>query len=231
MDSGKLRLIRFARTALALTAAALLLWATLFGVNLRRRFRAQSVVMALRSMQVGSTTLEEAQPILARYAAGTLPASFTSAYSADYGFWIGESNPIPDRLTDRFYFLRYLGLALWESDTEMYFRNGRLCLLRFSVWTEVTRKQEFRQGFRLETTQSLGQKEFVMSGGAVTGGHQYIFFGIHDVRLPADATPAERTHAFGYDLSCVTALGGCRDVSQILPYRSVRSDFDARHPN
>ncbi len=225
------RRVRFARNALALTVACtLLLWAILFGVNLHRRLQAQSVVAALRTMQVGSTTLEEARPILARYHAATLPASFTNQYSADYGFWIAEANPIPDRLTDRFYFLRYLGLGLWESYTEIYFRNGRLCLLRFSFWTEVTRKQEFRQGFCLETRQSLGEKEFEMSGG-VAMGHRYIYFGVHDIRLPADATPAERAHAFAYDLSCVTALGGCRDVSQILPLGSIRSDFDVRHPD
>ena len=66
-----------------------------------------------------------------------------------------------------------------------------------------------------------------MSGG-VAGGSR-IYLGVHSVTLPADATPAERAHALAYDLSCVTALGGCRDVTQILAHNSIRDDFDTRH--
>lgn len=230
MDTGTIRRVRWVAAALALTAAGTFLaWAILFGINLHARFQAQSVAAAVRSMQVGSTTLEESRPLLERYRASTVPASFTGQYLADTGFYINVGHANLERLGERFYFLRYAGLAFWGAGAEMYFRNGRLCELRFSVGTEVSRKGKFREGFSLTTEQSLGKNEFVMSGGHVTGGSRYMFTRVHHITLPADATPAERAHAFAYDLSCVTRLGGCRDVSQVLAPMPIRQDLDARH--
>ncbi len=180
-------------------------------------------------MQVGSTTLEETRLILAQYHANTLPALYTDQYKADAGFsvQVGYEN---EELRERFYFLRYVGLAPWSAGAEIYFKNGRLCELRFSVATEVKRKGDFREGFDFSTEQSLGKNEFNMTGGHMTGGSRYIFFRVHTITLPSDATPAERAHAFAYDLSCVTRIGGCRDVSQVLAFTTILHDLDARPP-
>ena len=123
MDTGTIRGVRFALAALALTAAGgFLLWVILFGISLHARFQAQSLIVALRSMQVGSTTLEEARPTLTQYRFSTVPDSFARSYSADTGFDITVGDKFIERLSERFYFLRYLGLALWDSDAAMYFR-------------------------------------------------------------------------------------------------------------
>ena len=231
---GKAR-IRWARRVGALMAlmagGTFLAWAVLFAINLQARFQAQSLVIAVRSMQVGSTTLEETRPLLARYRANALDATYTRQYSADIGFVIHVGHEHIEELGERFYFLRYAGLAPWGVGTEMYFRSGRLCELRLGAGTEVNKKEGFREGVDLSTEQSLGNKEFEMSGGHMTGGSRYIFFRVHTVRLPADATSTERAHALAYDLSCVTKLGGCKDVSQVLALKLVRQDWDARHPD
>jgi len=230
MDTGTIRRVRWIVAALVLAAAgAVLAWAIIFGINLHARFEAQSLVTAVRSMQVGSSTLEEFRPLLERYRARTLPASLTGQYLADAGFYISVEHQ--NGLRERFYFLRYVRLAPWGAGAEMYFRNGRLCELRFSVVTEVNRTGEFREAFYLTTEQSLGKNEFEMSGGHMTGGSRYMFTRVHHITLPADATPAERAHAFAYDLSCVTTVGGCRDVSQVLAPMPIRQDLDARHPD
>ena len=224
--------VRWVIAALALTfTSAFIAWTILFGVNLHSRSQAQSLAAAVRSMQVGSTTLEETRPLLGRYNATTLPASFSAQYGADAGFYMSVGHEDIQRLSERFYFLRYVGLTFWGASAEMYFRNGQLCELRFSVGTEVNRKGGFREGFDLSTEQSLGKNEFDMSGGHVTGGRRYMFTRVHRIQLPADATPAERAHAFAYDLSCVTTLGGCRDVGQVLAPKPIRQDWDARHPD
>lgn len=231
MDTGILRRVRWLVAALALTVAgAFLAWAIPFGINLHARFRAQSLVTAVRSMQVGSTTLEETRPLLERYRANTIPAFYLVSHSADAGFYMHVGHESMKRLEERFYFFRYAGLAFWDAGAAMYFRDGRLCELSFSVQTEVNRKGDFREGFYLSTEQSLGNNEFSMSGGHMTGGSRYMYTGVHDIRLPADATPAERAHAFAYDLSCVTKLGGCRDVGQVLDGMPIRRDWDARNP-
>lgn len=232
MGTGRIHWVRWVGVLIVLTVAGFFLaWAILFGINLHARFQAQSLVEAVRSMQVGVTTLEETRPLLEQYRASTLLALYTDQYSADAGFAISVSHEDIEDLRERFYFLRYVGLAPWGTGTEMYFRNGRLCELRFSVGTEVNRKGDFREGFSLTTEQSLGKNEFEMSGGHVTGGSRYMFTGLHHITLPADATSAERAHAFAYDLSCVTKLGGCRDVSQVLASKPIRQDWDAHHPD
>ena len=230
MGTGRIRWVRWVGVLIVLTVAGFFLaWAILFGINLHARFQAQSLVAAVRSMQVGSTTLEESRPLLERQRASTLPASLTGQYMADTGFYIrvGHEN----WLRERFYFLRYVGLAPWGAGAEIYFRDGRLCELRFSVGTEVNKKEEFREAFSLTTEQSLGKNPFEISGGHVTGGSRYMFTRVHHVRLPTDATSVERTHAFAYDLSCVTTLGGCPDVSQVLASKPIRQDWNARHPD
>jgi hypothetical protein len=232
MGIGRIRRVRWVGVLVLLTVAGFLLpWAILFGLNLHARFQAQSLVEAVGSMRVGVTTLEDTRLLLKQYRASTLSDFYTSQYSADAGFDINVSHEDIENLRERFYFLRYVGLAPWGASTEMYFRNGRLCELRFSVGTEVNRKVDFREGFSLTTEQSLGKNEFEMSGGHVTGGSRYMFTRVHHITLPADATSAERAHAFAYDLSCVTKLGGCRDVSQVLLSKPIRQDWDARHPD
>lgn len=166
--------VRWVIVALALTfASAFIAWAILFGGNLHARFQADSLVAAVRSMQVGSTTLEETRPLLERYRASTLPASFTGQYEADKGFYVRVGHENMERLAERFYFWRYVGLAFWGAGAEMYFRNGRLRELRFSVVTEVNRQRQFREGFSLTTEQSLGNNEFDMSGGHMTGSSRH----------------------------------------------------------
>jgi hypothetical protein len=232
MDTGKIRSFRWVIAGLALTVAgAFLAWAILFGINLHARFQAQSLLTAVRSMQVGSTTFEETRPLLERYRAITVPASFTGQYSADTGFYINVGQGNFEGPRERFYFLRHFGLVFWGAGTEMYFRNDRLCLLRFSFGTEANRKGDSREGFSLTTEQTLGKNEFVLSGGHRTGSSPYMYMQVHQIRLPADATSAERAHAFAYDLSCVTRLGGCRDASQILAPMPIRQDWKIRHPD
>jgi hypothetical protein len=137
MDTGTIRRVRWVAAALALTfVGAFLAWAILFGINLRARFQAQSLVAAVRSMQVGSTTLEETRPLLQRYHASPLAAASTNQYSADTGFDINVTPENIERLAERFYFLRPVGLTFWGAGAEIYFRNGRFSELRFSVGTE-----------------------------------------------------------------------------------------------
>jgi len=87
-------------------------------------------------------------------------------------------------------------------------------------------------GFDLSTRQSsAADARFVISGGHVTGGSRYVFSRVKAITLPADATPSERAHAFGYDLSCVAKLGGCQDLSQILDLKAIGQDRDRRRPD
>jgi hypothetical protein len=218
--------------ALALPAiGAVLAWTALFGINLHERFQAESLVAAVRSMQVGTSTLEEIRPMLARYRTHVAPPFIANQYSVDIGFYVGLGNQYIARMGDRFYFVRYVGLAPWGAGAEIYFKNDRICELRLSALIETKKVEGHRMGFHLSTEESFPSNNgFVISGGHVTGGSRYISFRVQKIMLPGDATPAERTHAFAYDLSCVTRLGSCQDVSQVLDLKATKQDWDRRHP-
>jgi hypothetical protein len=219
------RFVRWSsRLSVLAGVTAFFAWLILFGINLHARSQAQSLLVEVSSLQVGTTTLEQARPILAAHHAETVSPTFSEQYSADIGFVMFPSNRTIRILEYRYYFLRYVGLAYWWFRTEMYFRNGTLSVLRVTMQT-IANNQD---GYTLETLESSARDtEFMMSGGIVEGG----FWGqVHSISLPADTTLAERTHAFAYDLSCVTRLGGCRNLSQIISYDLIRQDYVARHP-
>ena len=153
-------------------------------------------------------------------------------YSADTGIYVGFGNRIMARIGDRFYFLRYIGLAPWAAQAEIYFRNDRICELKVELFLETKKVKGDRVGFVLSTRQSSDAADtFMISGGHVTGGSRYVFYRVETITLPADAIPEERAHAFGYDLSCVARPGGCRDVTQILDLKSIGEDRDRRRPD
>jgi hypothetical protein len=183
-------------------------------------------------MHVGTSTLEEVRPMLASYHTHVAEPWVARQYSADTGIDLGFGNRFMARMGDRFYFLRYIGLAPWAANAEIYFRNNRICELRVELFLETKKVEGDRVGFDLSTRQSSdAADEFVISGGQVTPGSQYVFYRVETITLPVDATPAERAHAFGYDLSCVARLGGCQDLTQILDLKAIGQDRDSRRPH
>lgn len=182
-------------------------------------------------MHVGTSTVEDVRAILANYHTYVAEPRIAKQYSADSGIYLGFGNQFMARMGDRFYFLRYFGLAPWAANTYIYFRNNRICELRVVLFLETKKVEGHRIGFVLSTQQSSDAAErFVISGGHVTGGSWYVFYRVESIVLPADATPTERRHGFGYDLSCVARLGGCRDLDQILDLNSIGQDRDRRRP-
>jgi hypothetical protein len=218
--------------ALALAIGAVLAWAILFGINLRERSQAQSLIAAVNSMHVGTSTLEEVRPMLARFHTYVAEPWVAKQYSAETGLHVGFGDQFMAKMGDRFYFLRYIGLSPWTANAEIYFSNDRICELRVALLLETKKVEGHRLGFFLSTRQSsVTDERFVITGGHVTGGSRYVFYRVETITLPADATPAERAHAFGYDLSCVAELGGCRDLTRILDLKAIGQDRDRRRPD
>jgi hypothetical protein len=231
MGTATKRCFPWVVTLALLATGVVLAWTVLFGINLHGRFQAESLVAAVHSMQVGTSTLEEVRPMMARYRTHVASSFVAKQYAADTGFYVGLGNKYIARMGERFYFLRYVGLAPWGAGAEIYFRNERICELRLSVSIETKKVERHREGFDLSTEESFpANNDFVISGGHVTGGSRYIFFRVHKIMLPGDATSAERTHAFAYDLSCVSRLGSCQGVSQVLDLKAIKQDWDRRHP-
>jgi hypothetical protein len=211
---------------------ALLAWAVLFGLSLHERSQAQSFIAAVNSIHVGTSTLEEVRPMLARYHTYVAEPWVAKQYSAQTGIYLGFGSQFGARLGDRFYFLRYIGLAPWAANAQIYFKDNRVCELRVALFLETKKVEGNREGFVLSTQQSSAADEiFAIVGGHVTGGSRYVFYRVKSIILPIDATPTERAHGFGYNLSCVAKLGGCQDLNQILDLKAIGQDRDRRRPD
>jgi hypothetical protein len=218
--------------ALSLAIGAVLAWVVLFGINLRERSQAQSLIAAVNSMHVGTSTLEEVRSMLARYHTYVVEPWIAKQYSAETGLYLGFGDQFMAKMGDRFYLLRYIGLSPWSANAEIYFSNNRICELRVALVLETKKVEGDRVGFFLSTRQtSAADERFVISGGHVTGGSRNVFYRVESIMLPAGATPAERAHAFGYDLSCVAKLGGCQDLTSILDLKAIGQDRDGRRPD
>lgn len=216
------------RLILVVVICFLLAWASLFILTLRARYQSQSLLVAVRSMKVGAATLAEVQPVLARYpVTNDSPSDFSGqCRSADAGYSISLGSRTVATLGLRFPFLRYLGLAPWGSGAEMFFENGRLCKLRYTVGVETNAPGKIRNRFNISTEESFpGRNEYSFSGGGPA------MFRAERIALPSDTTPRERARAFAYDLSCLTSAGGCRTLCQVLPLKPVWEDILARRPN
>lgn len=228
MGTGRVHGVRWVGVLMVLTVAGFFLaWAILFGINLRARYRAQSLVVLVRSMKPGSTVLEDVRPMLQRYGAKNLASTYnpSNCRSADTGYSIELANNTVARLGWRFPFLRYVGLAPWGAGGEMFFDHGQLCFLRYSVGTVRSGPGQSIEPFEITTTESsTGERLYDIAGGR-NRLHRYLV-----VDVPLNATPEERAHAFAFDTHCFTRMGGCRTLCEVLPIKPVWEDYLARTP-
>jgi hypothetical protein len=206
----------------------LIAWACLFLASLRARRQAQSLLVAVRAMKVGSTTRPEVRHILARYPVSDFQVRSTSSEcpSADAGLVVGFSSTTSYRFGLRFPALRYLGLADWSAAADMLFEKDRLCELRYHLSVETNGPDKIRERHYITTEESVsGRDPYVIAGGGPPIAHAEIIF------LPPEATPSERASAYGYDLSCLTTVGGCRTFCHVLPLKPVWEGIIARRPD
>jgi hypothetical protein len=201
-------------------------WLYLFAGSVRESQRARSFLNEIRPLKVGSTTLEEARPLLARYAAENLPPSDLSGICpvADTGYVIQFRAKLTLPFAMRFPFLRYVGLVPWGAASDIYFQNGRLCALRYSVGTTRYAQYHVLETFDIRTIESSSAADDYDLGGGGNTLHR-----IHGVGLPLNPSPQERAHAFAFNLSCVTQFGGCRTPCEVLPLKPIWDDYDARN--
>jgi hypothetical protein len=122
-------------------------------------------------------------------------------------------------------FLRYMGLAPWGAGADMAFDHGRLCLLNYSVGTIGTGLSKMTESFEIRAEESSTAKTEYMIGGGGSASRRIL-----QVNIPSDATSEERGRAFAFHLSCLTRLGGCRTVCDVLPLKPIWQDFVARNP-
>jgi len=221
---------RLVKIVTPLLAVVLLSQLSLFVAYFRTRQKAESLLASLRKAEVGTTTSEEMQPLLAAYEAEKIPPSGGCA-SGEVAYGILVSNHTIDYLGTTHPFLLNVGVRPLSATAVLSFAGGRLCDFSYSTAALLLRRQ-----YPLRIT-GQGAAQLIEINAQTTvqrasGGENYqvrsfqtllrgfrqsgVDLGVRVVVTP-DATPSEFEKALTFDLSCFTSLRGCRTLSQLMP--------------
>src|SRR5579871_6187659 len=100
--------------------------------NLHTRRRAESLLALLRPLKVGTSTLQDIQPILATYKVTNIGPSSTCP-SAEENYDVNISNGTIGRLVFEHPTLLKIGARPVHVEAVLHFTGGHLCEFRYSV--------------------------------------------------------------------------------------------------
>lgn len=214
---------------LAVITAALISQALLLAANMQTRLRAERLLESLRRLRLGSSSLADAQQILATYHYEEV-AHGSACPTADATYGIRVSNNLINGLGSRFPELLWVGVRPWGVSAVLSFKAGTLCAVYYSAGLLLRRDQYAVASGDLEDAQLVELSAETTEQHLSTENYQIRSFqtllrgfrkngryvGLEIVVTP-DATQSEIDHALAFDLSCFASLSGCRALCQILP--------------
>jgi hypothetical protein len=202
---------------LALAAALLVIVIgefTLYAANLRAANDAEGLLRDVANLQVGQSTQGDVEAIVRQYggnAAG--PSEQPSCERYDQRRAVTVTSEISDWIGWRAPILRPFGDQRWRVDAYFATYHDRLCYARY--WLRAEPRDE---SHALNVAVTLSENTPLEGQGAYDASFRDIH-NVHDMQTiaMAGATTEERHRAFGLDLSCLTRIGGCREVCEVMP--------------
>jgi hypothetical protein len=202
-------ILRFLAAGLAAVMVFLIL---LFAIQFRNRRRAEELLRAVRVIHVGESTAQDVRNATRGFVAVSVPAYSSVCPTADSSYTVAVANYTLNGLGMSFSALRRIGLEPWGVVTEFLFAQGRVCDFYYTLG--LLRPNEWKQlkiGVEAPPT-TPGVKAEPYYPHYVTG--KIINF---TTFIYPDATAEQRRRAFDFDLSCLTRIGGCTNVCEIIP--------------
>jgi hypothetical protein len=210
------------------TAAALLLAfscaeGSAVSINHWNRWKSERLLQDIRALRIGQSTRSEIDPILENYHVEKASAYATSCVGgADSSLAVRISNETLVKVETALPWLRALGDRPWRASGTFLFHQKRLCFVIYEInyWP--------RNNYDVELSPQLvlapsSDDLFIAIGDRQN--HRYgITNAVHqdtirrlNVTIAPDATETERSHAFDFDLSCLTSFRPCQTVGQFMP--------------
>jgi hypothetical protein len=228
----------------AMLALILVAQLTLFVANLETRRKAESLLASLRTLKVGTSTLDDAQPILVAFNAEKMPHGNCSRPAVGYGIHLG--NKTISYLGVNHTWLLRAGLRPWGVSATLSFADGHLCEFTYTSSALLAGGQLPRKDANLTNAQAI-ELSAQTTVGAVNDepntkrdNYQISYFGTLlrgfplsgrnlglQVNISSKADPSELERALTFDLSCFSSFRGCRTFCQIMPL--VSQDALQRH--
>jgi hypothetical protein len=217
---------------------------TLFVANLKTRRKAESLLASLRTLKVGTSTLDDAQPILVAFNAAKMPHGNCSRPAIGYGIHIG--NKTISYLGVNHSWLLRAGLRPWGVSATLSFADGHLCEFTYTASALLAGGQLPRKDANLTSAQAIEisaqttvwavnnepdtkRKNYQISylgtllrGFPLSGRNLGL-----QVNITSKADPSDLQRALTFDLSCFSSFRGCRTFCQIMPL--VSQDALQRH--
>jgi len=209
------------KIAVALLLVFLCAEGSVLSINYWNRRKSERLLQDIRALKIGQSTRSEIDPTLERYHVEKSSAYATSCAGAGGSLAVRISNETLIRVQTAFPWLRALTGRAWRASATFLFRQNRLCYLIYEIDYWPKNDQDVELSPQLVLAPSSDDL-FVTIGDRQN--HRYGIIGVHQntlhrlsVTIAPVATEIERSHAFDFDLSCLTSFRPCRTVGQFMP--------------
>lgn len=215
--------------------SVILLELMLFGLSLRTRRRAESLLATTRTLKLGTSTFADLTPILNAENAEKIGPSSTCP-SADAAYGIRISNSTINRIGLSYPALLRVGVRPVSATLSLSFTGGRLCEFRFATSSVVSGTEYASTAVdstsarlvevRTETAVQRTAAPDRQSGDHyLISEHDSLFKGAPwpgrtfelEVSVNPETSPRSLENALAFDLKCFTFLAGCRTRYEMLP--------------
>jgi hypothetical protein len=187
--------------------------------------KAEQLLRETGSLRVGLSTEADAHKVLDKYgSAGSQTSGFCrssntilSANVTNHTLdWLGRRSPM----------LRPFGNRNSGADVIVLIDAGQVCAVLYSVRADFSDLSGEGDAEVYDLSNQSGSVFLNSQLPYFTHVHTIKGYSFISAELTPNATSVQRQRALGFDLSCLTRLGGCRQPCEILP--AVWSDVEQR---
>jgi hypothetical protein len=216
-----LRIISWLLVSLVLVSTAFEL--VLYMANLSTRHQAESLLTAVGHLRLGESTLTDTRRVRLDYKARKNPDAYIGSI-AQQSYTIGVSNDIVNIIGFKYPVLWRFGVKPSAATVNLRYRGEKLTYLDYAFGTPVLKAPS--QPTYLIAAATIEEQDdrygprpnyyvgYSMRPSSIAGTTSEFRFG---AVITPKATDGERNAAFDFDLSCLSSLGGCQALCEIMP--------------
>lgn len=188
---------------------------------------ATALLQEVRSVTPGQTADEDIQRIVQKYGGDTgrqwgddceqfVPSAKTYAVDVEskWDNWIGARD-----ILHRTH-LRVFGATVWRANAFFGIQNGHLACVRYRIASIPAHSASVFASIDYRLPEGRSDVLYAVGFRRVHSAKNLNAF------LTTEAPEIQRGNAFGFNLSCLSRIGGCRNVCEVMP--SAWRDYEAK---
>ncbi|MFZ0233300.1 MAG: hypothetical protein WAL74_09245 [Candidatus Acidiferrales bacterium] len=184
--------------------------------NLRAQRDAERLLQQVRTLNLDESAAADVERIVGQFGAIDMPFP-GYCESVDWVRSIEVSSPSLNRIGRKIPWLRWFGNPAWDAQAHFAISQGRLCFVEYSI--SANPSPPLLGTFFVLNSRADYHRPFLQTPEFSYGVGLRNLHYFHD--LSASVTtlggPKDHQRAFDFDLSCLSRLGGCRGVCELMP--------------